>query len=152
MTSLLQSTRLIDSKVEEGSYTYSSSTKFDPVLSGNVTVQYQSSQRLIEEICEMNEKRKESTKTPVSTTTTKPKKKPKPSSTTPSIMTRNDVKKVVQELCRRTNLAVLEISQQQSMYQQSNAVQSSVTMPSHTSHSFNLLLVAIDLLLLLFDC
>ena len=124
MTSLLQSTRLIDSKVEEGSYTYSSSTKFDPVLSGNVTVQYQSSQRLIEEICEMNEKKKESTKTPVSSTTTKPTKKPKPSSTTPSIMTRNDVKKVVQELCRRTNLAVLEISQQQSMYQQSNATKS----------------------------
>ena len=110
--------RLIDSKVEEGTHTYSSSTKFDPVLSGNVTVQYQSSQRLIDEICEMNEKKKESTKAVVVPT----HKKSKTSTSGPVsvAMKRNDIKKIVQELCRRTNTAVLEISQQQSIYQQQN--------------------------------
>jgi hypothetical protein len=73
--------RLIDSKVEEGTHTYSSSTKFDPVLSGNVTVQYQSSQRLIDEICEMNDKKKDNAKASVSTTT---HKKSKTSTSVPS--------------------------------------------------------------------
>jgi phosphorylated CTD-interacting factor 1 len=46
-------TRVIDSKLEEGNRTLHS----DPVLSGQVTTQYASSQRLMEEICETGQKR-----------------------------------------------------------------------------------------------
>jgi phosphorylated CTD-interacting factor 1 len=86
----------------------------------------------MDEICEMNDRKKESiqaqvaavaTKATNSTTTMKSKKyKPSSSSssstTTTTYMKRNDVKKVIEELCRRTNMAVQEIAQQQQMYQQ----------------------------------
>ena len=74
----------------------------------------------MDEICEMNDKKKEKAdgKAVLSTTSSKKKSKTASSSATTPILKRNDIKKIVQELCRRTNVAVLEIAQQQSIYQQ----------------------------------
>lgn len=75
-------TRLIDSKLEERHHHVAFS---DPVLSGSVVLEFESSQRLVEEIRE--------TGTP-----------------------RVDAKKIVQDLCRRTNTAVNEIAQQHNLH------------------------------------
>jgi phosphorylated CTD-interacting factor 1 len=132
------SIRLIDSKVEESTHTYSASTKFDPVLSGNVTLQYQSSQRLMDEICEMNDRKKDSVnaKAAAASTTTSKKTKTSPSTTAASLpLKRNDVKKIVAELCRRTNTAVHEIAQQQHIYQQQQQYSNSSSSRSSHKHS-----------------
>jgi phosphorylated CTD-interacting factor 1 len=75
-------TRLIDSKLEERDHHVSFS---DPVLSGSVTLESDSSQRLVEEIRETG-------------------------------TSRADAKTIVQDLCRRTNTAVNEIAQQQTLH------------------------------------
>jgi phosphorylated CTD-interacting factor 1 len=92
----LRGKRLIDSKVEESTYNYGISARTDPILNPNVTIQYTSSQRLMDEICEISNKKSQTTTAPSS-----------------SIIKRNDAKKIVHDLCRRTNIAVQEIYQQQ---------------------------------------
>jgi phosphorylated CTD-interacting factor 1 len=117
--------RLIDSKIEESTHHYSASTLFDPVLSGSVTIQYESSQRLIDEICDivhrdskkkLNSNNGNKKNTSLTSTTI--------SSTSPSndnrIIQRNDAKKIVQELCHRTHSTVQEVAQVQARHNNIN--------------------------------
>ena len=130
-----QQKRLIDSKVEESTHTYSASTKFDPVLSGNVTIKYQSSQRLMDEICEMNDRKKAIVDSKAAASTNGAKKSKVSPTISATTMKRNDVKKFVEELCRRTNIAVQEIAQQQSIYQQQNSSSSNNNSCNTHNHS-----------------
>lgn len=71
----------------------------------------------------MHDKKKESAKAAAAAAPATTFKKSKTSTSGPSsvALKRNDIKKIVQELCRRTNTAVLEIAQQQGIYEQQNS-------------------------------